>query len=605
MVSPQHNAKPSGLGNTAAQRLPFIQPKLTINNPGDRYEQEADAMAATVMRMKDPVVQAKTDTGLFFKPTPVALTPVQRKCAHCEEEEKKAQRKEINREEPAADTGLESYIGGLNGGGQSLPGEVRSFYEPRFGYDFSNVKVHTDTVAAKSAQSINALAYTSGNHIVFNNGQYSPQTDSGKRLLGHELTHVVQQGSHLQAKQIQRQADISQAPADLSCVTTTGPGHPAGIDFLFPISSASLTPGQSSDAAAFAASWIAGGATDDITIDGYASTDGAQSMNWTLSCNRAEIVKAELIANGVPAAKILTLAHGESTEFSATSLPPNRRSILHSIHVPAPPPEPKPKCGPDVTTWFVDQVNMATSDAAVLSVRSDLATAARFLSGAGVTPADIAEASVTAATLAQHTRLRSRAPAFNPTITGQLAAGTASAGRVNAAPITAVPSIVAATALVASAALKWKRLVDHTARYDFKAHVMNHPRSAHCPDDGCESVETGVVTMCPGGAAENCYESDLTGNLFYALIGRFIGWSELTLQLGSQLAELTDSRVTATHPAVTWDSPEDTAGIHLGFALPLPLTAAGLCAMLAPARASLSSKAGCDDCTEPTTAAHR
>ncbi|GAB2835103.1 eCIS core domain-containing protein [Ferruginibacter profundus] len=171
-----------------------VQPKLTINQPNDSYEQEADAMADKVMRMEQPGVQ--------LQPLPIAA--LQRKCAHCEEEDKKMQRKEMNGGEKTAGSNLESYVGGLNSGGQSLSNEVRNFYEPRFGYDFSNVKIHTDTVAAKSAQSINALAYTSGNNIVFNSGQYSPGTDSGKRLLGHELTHVVQQNSSIQTKRIQR-----------------------------------------------------------------------------------------------------------------------------------------------------------------------------------------------------------------------------------------------------------------------------------------------------------------------------------------------------------------------------------------------------------------
>jgi hypothetical protein len=171
----------------------FIQPKLTINDPNDEYEKEADAMADKVIRMQQPFVQAK----------PLPITSVQRKCAHCEEEEKKAQRKEMNGNSTTADHTLESYVGNLNGGGQLLSNEVRNFYEPRFGYDFSNVKVHTDSVAAKSAQSINALAYTSGNNIVFNGGQYSPNTDSGKRLLSHELTHIVQQG-HKPAYSLQR-----------------------------------------------------------------------------------------------------------------------------------------------------------------------------------------------------------------------------------------------------------------------------------------------------------------------------------------------------------------------------------------------------------------
>ncbi|MEO6232015.1 MAG: DUF4157 domain-containing protein [Ferruginibacter sp.] len=170
----------------------FIQPKLTINAPNDQYEQEADAMADKVMRMEKPGVQLK----------PLPITAMQRKCAHCEEEEQQLQRKEKNDEEVTADYNLESYVGGLSGGGQPLPNEVRNFYEPRFGYDFGNVKVHTDSVATKSAQSINALAYTSGNNIVFNSGQYAPGTDSGKKLLGHELTHVVQQTGQIQTARL-------------------------------------------------------------------------------------------------------------------------------------------------------------------------------------------------------------------------------------------------------------------------------------------------------------------------------------------------------------------------------------------------------------------
>jgi len=175
---------------------PFFQPKLTVNAPNDVYEQEADAVADRVMRMTDnDRVQTK-----FFKP----VTVIQRKCAHCEEEEEQMQRKKINEDETAMSDDLEKYVDTLNNKGQSLPGQVRDFYEPRIGYDFSNVKVHTDSMAAKSAQSINALAFTSGNNIVFNQNQFQPESEPGKRLLAHELTHVVQQGTSVQTKKIQR-----------------------------------------------------------------------------------------------------------------------------------------------------------------------------------------------------------------------------------------------------------------------------------------------------------------------------------------------------------------------------------------------------------------
>jgi Domain of unknown function (DUF4157)/Bacterial toxin 44 len=188
----QNNQKTLALGfnqnRSSSFFKPVIQPRLTVNSPGDMYEQEADAVADKIMRIADTdIAQTK-----FFKP---AISPLQRKCTHCEEEEKQMQRKEMNEEETIGDNVLESYVDNLTNNGRPLSNEVRNFYEPRFGYDFTNVKVHTDTVAAKSAQSINALAYTSGNNIVFNNGQYSPNTDSGKRLLGHELTHVIQQSS--------------------------------------------------------------------------------------------------------------------------------------------------------------------------------------------------------------------------------------------------------------------------------------------------------------------------------------------------------------------------------------------------------------------------
>lgn len=180
---------------------PIVQPKLTINQPNDVYEQEADAVADKVMKMTgNDTVQTK-----FFNPS---ISFIQRVCAHCEEEKKEMQRKEMNGDKTNDNSDLESYVNNLNSSGQSLPAEVRDFYSPRMGFDFSNVKVHTDSIAAKSAQSINALAYTTGNNIVFNSGQYSPSTDRGKRLLGHELTHVVQQHNNVQSKKIQRAAYV-------------------------------------------------------------------------------------------------------------------------------------------------------------------------------------------------------------------------------------------------------------------------------------------------------------------------------------------------------------------------------------------------------------
>jgi hypothetical protein len=177
----------------------FFQPKLTINQPNDVYEQEADMMADNVMRMPNH----SFNDNAFFKP---AIRSVQRKCHDCEEENKMLHRKESSGNDVMDSNHLDNYVSSLSSSGQPLPETNRMFFEPRFGHDFSDVRVHTDAVAAKSAQSINALAYTTGNNIVFNQGQYSTESESGKKLMAHELTHVIQQqNTQISPKTIQRQ----------------------------------------------------------------------------------------------------------------------------------------------------------------------------------------------------------------------------------------------------------------------------------------------------------------------------------------------------------------------------------------------------------------
>ena len=177
--------QPNASAKNAHGRLPFIQPKLSVNEPGDRYEQEADNMADQVMCMSD----ASIGRSSFFRPSE---STIQRKCQQCEEDEK-LQRKESSGAEVGGSGELDKYVSSLSSSGQPLPESSRNFFEPRFGHDFSNVRIHNDAGAARSAKSINAHAYTTGNNIVFNSGQFSPDSDNGKRLMAHELTHVVQQ----------------------------------------------------------------------------------------------------------------------------------------------------------------------------------------------------------------------------------------------------------------------------------------------------------------------------------------------------------------------------------------------------------------------------
>ena len=172
-----------------------LQPKLTIGAVDDPHEQEADSVAEQVMQMHVPQNNASGYAGTnssFFAPAPVTTQVVSRKCARCEEEEKIQKKSQVNGNvTPHDQSGINDV---LKSSGQPLPAQARSFFEPRFGRDFSSVKIHSNSLAAKSADSINALAYTSGNNIAFNHNQFAPDTETGKKLLAHELTHVVQQG---------------------------------------------------------------------------------------------------------------------------------------------------------------------------------------------------------------------------------------------------------------------------------------------------------------------------------------------------------------------------------------------------------------------------
>ena len=187
-------------GNRYVQRVVSgIQAKLRIGQPGDVYEQEADRVADEVMRMSEPEVQRQVEPEeeeeiLQTKQLVDQITPLVQRQVEEEEEEEMLQAK--NREDATSEVshGLESQINAIKGGGQPLAESERAFFEPRFGYDFSRVRVHADTRAAESALAVNARAFTRGHHIVFGAGQHVPEMSEGQRLLAHELTHTVQQG---------------------------------------------------------------------------------------------------------------------------------------------------------------------------------------------------------------------------------------------------------------------------------------------------------------------------------------------------------------------------------------------------------------------------
>jgi hypothetical protein len=167
-------------GNLYVQRVVAgIQAKLKVGQPGDIYEQEADRMADEVMRMPEPGVQRQDDEKrIKSKLLAEQITPLVQR--HVEKGGE-------------VTSNLESRIDALRDGGQPLPESVRAFFEPRFRYDFSKVRVHTDSRATELARAVNARAFTIGQNVVFDRGQYAPVTSEGQRLLAHELIHVVQQ----------------------------------------------------------------------------------------------------------------------------------------------------------------------------------------------------------------------------------------------------------------------------------------------------------------------------------------------------------------------------------------------------------------------------
>jgi hypothetical protein len=114
-------------------------------------------------------------------------------------EEEKVQKKETGASS-APGNKVSNYISSLNGKGNPLPAQANHFFSSKMGYDFSGVKVHTDKEAAESAKGINAKAYTIGNNVVFNEGQYNTESGEGKKLMAHELTHVVQQKQLIQCR---------------------------------------------------------------------------------------------------------------------------------------------------------------------------------------------------------------------------------------------------------------------------------------------------------------------------------------------------------------------------------------------------------------------
>lgn len=201
------------------------QTRLRVSDPGDHFEQEADRVADEVMRMAELEVS---------KPGSACRIGISRARSQCDgigrqaidEDEQKISRQAVDEDEEkisrqavdddeekisrqAREAGghnlevsgeMHGQINALRGGGSPLEESARTFFEPRFDCDFSDVRIHTDSRAAELARGMNALAFTVGRDVAFGAGRYSPDSAEGRKLLAHELTHVVQQTGPVQRK---------------------------------------------------------------------------------------------------------------------------------------------------------------------------------------------------------------------------------------------------------------------------------------------------------------------------------------------------------------------------------------------------------------------
>jgi outer membrane protein OmpA-like peptidoglycan-associated protein len=370
------------------------------------------AMAPAVARTRQPVLQRKCGCGQHTS------------SGECEECKKKKSDEKSSRDpllQRSAITGnsvdgVPSIVHDvLRSPGQPLDRATRSYFESRFGSDFSQVRVHADSRSAQSAQAVNSLAYTVGHDVVFGAGQFAPSTLSGKRLLAHELTHVRQQSASNRnfggdltiedprsdfeneaeqaatkitaatalagfrnrvtprvARSLQRACPnpptgLGASPSAESC-KAEGPGALAGSVLLFCQDSDQLTAGQTS----WLASLLADAKTaTKIQIHGNASTEGpAGDYNVNLACKRAAAIAAKMKAAGVTAA-IEIFTHGPTSAYGGPAA--NRNVVVTMVQpppapaAPAKPPEapaapaapvgPQFICGPDVTKPVQDAVS--------------------------------------------------------------------------------------------------------------------------------------------------------------------------------------------------------------------------------------------------------
>jgi hypothetical protein len=169
-----------------------LQTKLAVNGPGDPFEREADRVAEQITRIPASPPDLDGQSG-------PARANLQR---------------QVSSEGGGLAEAPPIVTEALRSSGQAMDSSTRAFFEDRFGHDFSQVRIHSDSLAADSARAVNALAYTVGSHVAFDRGRYAPTSSEGRRLLAHELAHVVQQagGDGIPSPLLQRQGKGTARP---------------------------------------------------------------------------------------------------------------------------------------------------------------------------------------------------------------------------------------------------------------------------------------------------------------------------------------------------------------------------------------------------------
>ncbi len=199
------------LANISKNKAPRVQAKLEVGKPGDIYEKEADAMADQVMAMPESSMflqrqcSSCEDDELQMKPIsdpPVQMQPM-------EEEEETIQAKAENPDQ-ADMNNISSRLEHSRNRGSGLPADANQFMSSAFQTDFSGIRIHTDTNAGRLNRDLGARAFTYRDNIYFGKGEFNPSTSGGKRLLAHELTHVLQQtGRTIRRAAMPAEADIT------------------------------------------------------------------------------------------------------------------------------------------------------------------------------------------------------------------------------------------------------------------------------------------------------------------------------------------------------------------------------------------------------------